>query len=252
MSGWLDPVRAALDAAPGPVRFFVRDDDAGWSNDRLLHLLDLLAERSLPVDLAVIPSELTTDIASRLVARAEAAPRGRIGFHQHGFAHRNHESEGRKCEFGPSRTRSAQGKDIERGWRRLGELLGPLVDPIFSPPWNRCSADTGHCLVDLGFRALSRDVTAEPLGLSRLQEVPVRVDWFAKHKGVRLSREELGRRVAEGLGSREPFGLMLHHAEMDAGEREAAGELLSLMSGSDRVIPVRMGELLDGAGGAGG
>ena len=46
MSSWLQPVEAALDAAPAPVPVFFRDDDAGWGDERLLALLDAFAARS--------------------------------------------------------------------------------------------------------------------------------------------------------------------------------------------------------------
>src|SRR6187200_3310055 len=34
-SGMLVPLRAALDEAPAPVNLFLRDDDAGWEDERL-------------------------------------------------------------------------------------------------------------------------------------------------------------------------------------------------------------------------
>ena len=76
-----------------------------------------------------------------------------VGLHQHGLAHVNHEREGRKCEFGPSRDAAAQRRDIADGRERLAALLGDRVDPIFTPPWNRCTADTGAVLAELGFAA---------------------------------------------------------------------------------------------------
>ena len=41
MSGWLDPLRSVLDASDEQVRFFFRDDDAGWDDDALERLLDV-------------------------------------------------------------------------------------------------------------------------------------------------------------------------------------------------------------------
>jgi hypothetical protein len=43
VSAWLAPLREALDAAPAPVTFFFRDDDAGWRDDRLEALLDVFS-----------------------------------------------------------------------------------------------------------------------------------------------------------------------------------------------------------------
>jgi hypothetical protein len=215
----LDVVRAALDASDGPVTLFFRDDDAGWRTDRLRALLDLFAECALPVDLAVIPAALDRVLADELAQRP-------IGLHQHGFAHLNHEPDGRKFEFGPSRDPRVQRDDIEAGARRLHQLLGDRVDPIFTPPWNRCTVDTGRCLLDLGFSVLSREHKAEPLNLATLAEVPVHVDWCKPDRTGRL---------AKALQHDGPVGVMFHHAVMDAAERARTAGLLSLLAEHPRV-----------------
>ena len=234
MRNWLDPVRNALDSSPEPVTFFFRDDDGGWSDDRLFKLLDLFAAYDLPVDLAIIPQALTTALARRICERIEVN-RERIGVHQHGFAHVNHETEGRKCEFGPARGRELQEHDIAFGKRILAELFGPILQPIFTPPWNRCTRQTGDCLTRLGFRILSRDSSAAPLNISGLSELPVRIDWFAKRKGVRLNANEVGVMIADAVRDAKPVGVMFHHALMDADERRSAGELLALVAAHNRA-----------------
>jgi hypothetical protein len=242
MSAWLDPVRRALDAAPEPIAFFFRDDDAGWSDDRLFRLLDLFAEYDLPIDLAVIPQALTPSLAQKISARVEASG-GRIGVHQHGFAHLNHELEGRKCEFGPARTRAQQERDIISGKSFLAELFGEIVQPIFTPPWNRCTAETGDCLVELSFRILSRDHTAKALNLAGLLELPVCVDWFARRKGSRLNLSQLGSLMADAIKDSCPVGVMFHHALMNAEERSAVADLLGVLAAHDLARCRLMGSL---------
>src|SRR3954467_1577014 len=83
----------SLDRSEAPVDVFFRDDDAGWADERLLELIDRFAAHGLPLDLAVIPMELSAVLAERLAERP-------VGLHQHGYAHTNHQLEGRKCEFG--------------------------------------------------------------------------------------------------------------------------------------------------------
>jgi predicted deacetylase len=224
------------------VLVFLRNDDAGWDDDRLVALLELVAARGLPLDLAVIPRVLTEQLAERLRRRQESG--FILGLHQHGYAHANHEREGPRCEFGPSRTAAEQRLDIESGRRRLLELLGPLVDSIFTPPWNRCTRTTAECLRELGVAALSREARAEPFDVPGLVELPVVVDWFAQRKGVRLSREALGRLFAEAVDFPRPLGVMLHHAELDDDELAAVAELLDLLSGHDAVRAVPMRELV--------
>jgi peptidoglycan/xylan/chitin deacetylase (PgdA/CDA1 family) len=228
----LDALRARLDAAPEPVTFFFRDDDGGWDDARLLELLDRFDRHGLPLDVAVIPCAITEPLARELRARHGGAG-GRLGLHQHGFSHTNHETEGKKHEFGPARSREQQRRDLDEGRQRLHDALGDAVDPIFTPPWNRCTRDTGECLAELGFRILSREARVERLDVPGLAEVPVHVDWFAKRKGVRLDRDSVGGLLAEAVNG-DPMGVMFHHAEMDGGEMEAADELLALLAGHER------------------
>jgi hypothetical protein len=242
MSAWLNQLRRALDVSTCPVAFFFRDDDVGWDDERLFALLDVFAQRAAPLDLAVIPESLTVALAGELRNRAESSP-GHFAAHQHGFAHLNHETEGRKCEFGPARPQTHQRSDIECGRDRLRDLLGPLIKPIFTPPWNRCAGETGDCLVELGFRILSRDATATPIRIPGLMELPIRVDWFAKRKGVRLSQEGLGELLARKINPDEPCGIMFHHAAMDEDERRATGELLELLATHERAKLMMMHEI---------
>ena len=242
MSAWLRPLSAALDAAPEPVTFFFRDDDAGWDDGRLMTLLDVFARRAVPIDLAAIPLDTTPKLAAALLSRAERTQP--LGFHQHGYAHVNHETEGRRCEFGPARPHDAQLRDIRAGRRRLAELLGPALQPIFTPPWNRCTEATGACLVELGIPVLSCDRSATVLDLAGLRELPVQVDWFAKRKGRLLGRHAVGEQLGARAGEPAPLGVMLHHAEMDTEDMTAMADLLDLVCAHDRARCLSMAAVL--------
>jgi hypothetical protein len=230
MKAWLDQVCRELDQVARPAVFFFRDDDAGWADRRLLALLDLFASYGVPLDVAAIPAELSQGVVIELRTRLEAATQ-LLAIHQHGYAHRNHEPEGlRKCEFGASRNSSLQQSDLSAGKQRLFELFGPHVKSIFTPPWNRCSAVTFHCLIEQGFTVLSRDLTVPRRNIAALFELPITIDWFAHHKGIRLGAMELGAAVSAGIRTGEPVGIMLHHALMDLEELQACGELLRLLA----------------------
>jgi hypothetical protein len=239
---WLDPVTTALDAAPAPVDVFFRDDDAGWGTDRLLALLDAFAPHDLPLDLAVIPTALDDALAAELLYRVAAQ---RLYLHQHGYAHRNHEPNGRKFEFGPHRSSAQQRRDIEAGAAHLEELLGNAPEPIFTPPWNRCTADTGAALVELGIGVLSRDRTAVALELDGLRELPVQVDWFAKRKGVPLGRDAVGEQLGARAAEPAPLGVMLHHAEMDTEDLTAMSELLDVICAHERARCLSMAAVVE-------
>jgi len=228
VTAWLDPLRWVLDAAGTPVPFFFRDDDAGWDDPALEALLDTFEPHGLPLDVAAIPTETTPQTARLLVGRRESG-RNDVVVHQHGFAHVNHEPVGRKCEFGDSRGAEQQAADLSRGRSLLSELVGPLP-AVFTPPWNRCAAWTPGVLHELGFRVLSRDLTAGRAEITGLVELPVTIDWFAKRKKVPIDRTARGELLGAAAASGQPVGVMLHHAVTSAAEREDVGALLRLVS----------------------
>ena len=243
---WLDTVRLALDEAAEAGQadvagrdgslcpFFFRDDDAGWRDERLRAVLDRFQTHGLPVDVAVIPTELTPELARELEARVRHTG---VRVHQHGYAHVNHEPLGRKCEFGQARDAAAHARDIAEGQRRMHDAFGAAVDAVFTPPWNRCASNIADALVPLGFEVLSRDSTAAAVDPSKLVEVPVTVDWFGHHKGVRWTRAELGEVIAASIRRDRAVGVMLHHAVSDEADLAAIDELLALVAGHANAHP---------------
>lgn len=229
MSDWHRPVMTALDALPAPVIAFIRDDDAGWDNDRLFALLDTVENAGACIDMAAIPLAISDPLVAALSARLDAAPQ-RLALHQHGCAHLNHESEGRKCEFGPSRSADSQRHDIRGGWLLLQHLFGARAQPIFTPPWNRCAPHTPALLAELGFAALSRDRGAP--AQSALPEIAVDVDWSRRLRdgGPVAAARALADALRERAGDGAPLGLMLHHATMDAQALVQLGDLLERMT----------------------
>jgi peptidoglycan/xylan/chitin deacetylase (PgdA/CDA1 family) len=228
VTGWLDPLRAALDARPEPVWFFFRDDDAGWDDAALEALLDVFEPHGLPLDVAAIPLAVTERTVGLLTGR-QASGRNDVRVHQHGLAHVNHEPEGRKCEFGVSRSPEQQREDVARGREVLHGLFGDLP-AIFTPPWNRCAPWTAEVLRDLGFAVLSRDLSAGLAGVPGLVELPIAVDWFAKRKKVPVDRAGLGELLAEAAAGPGPVGLMLHHEVMSEEDLADLAALLDLVA----------------------
>ena len=238
MRGDLSPVLAALESASHPVDCFIRDDDAGWDSEALFALLDLTQAAGVPIDLAVIPAAVDDALTHRLIERIDARP-GRLGIHQHGLSHANHQTDlasgGRKCEFGPARGPEAQQLDLLRGQALLHERFGSRVDAIFTPPWNRCATHTPELLAGLGWAALSRDRGATPQ--HELRELPVDLDWSRAHRqgGAAAVAEAWAARLRERLADGRAFGLMLHHAAMDGAERALLGRWLAALSTHPRL-----------------
>jgi peptidoglycan/xylan/chitin deacetylase (PgdA/CDA1 family) len=227
MTGWLDPVRAALDTRTGPVSFFFRDDDAGRDDPALAALLEVFEPHGLPLDVAAIPLAATARTVELITGR-HASGRNDLRVHQHGLAHVNHEPEGRRCEFGVSRPPEQQRDDIARGRDVLRGLFGD-VPAVFTPPWNRCAPWTPEVLRDLGFTVLSRDVSAGTAGVPGLLEQPITVDWFAKPKLVPVDRTARGELLAGAAAGPGPVGLMLHHEVMSSQDRTDLAALLALV-----------------------
>lgn len=233
---WLAPVKAALEELKTPRQLFFRDDDAGWADQKLYPLLDIFDQTSTPVDLAVIPNCLTNDLTYSLQARYAAQA---LGLHQHGFQHASHALAGRKCEFGDDRTRQQQYADIEKGHSQLTRAFGAMFDPIFTPPWNRCSSTTIDCLVELEFRALSRDRSADRLDPQTLTEIPIDIDWcrFDDHT-------LLGHALANAINNNRCVGIMLHHAVMSTDCLRALQNLLLMLTRHAQVQCCLLRDLL--------
>jgi predicted deacetylase len=240
VSDWLEPVVRALAAATGPVPWFFRDDDAGWADDALWALLDEFETAGVPIDVAAIPTALTPDAGRRLAARAAG---GLVGVHQHGYAHVDHEPAGRKCEFGAARDAAAQAADVANGRALLEDALGRSIDPVFTPPWNRASADLAGAVLAAGHRVLSRDVSAGRLDGPGLAEVPVTVDWSARRRGVPVAPSARGQAIAAGVAGGGPVGVMLHHATLDATDRAELARLLAALRASGVVRSTRIVDL---------
>lgn len=234
MTAWLDPVRQALDQAQSPVQCFFRDDDAGWDDQRLFELLNLFRQYEVPIDLAVIPTCLSKDLIGRLKLRIYKQDQ-KIGLHQHGYSHTNHQTEGRKCEFGDSREPDQQFSDIEIGQQILKQSFHDSLQAFFTPPWNRCTQATVDVLESLGFSALSRDSSASPLQFNQLREIPVHIDWFCKRKGVRVDFNRIGLQMAEHIQQHNTLGIMLHHQITDAEERNVLAELLNFLTRHESI-----------------
>jgi hypothetical protein len=240
MPDWLQKLADHLDAAPAPIRLFCRDDDAGWADDRLFALLDVFAGTKMPIDLAVIPAALDNPLADELLARKRQAP-GLLGLHQHGYSHTNHEPEQlRKCEFGATRGVIAQASDLACGKQKMDDLLGTANDPVFTPPWNRCSQEAVDCLVELGFEILSRDVSAKPLSTGILKQAPVSINWSRIIKTSHQPESDIADQLVSSFTQNPVTGIMFHHADMAPEHLTGLTQVLNLLHSHPHVQAQRI------------
>ena len=230
----LDTVQETLERKNRPTYIFFRDDDAGWANDRLPALGELFEDRNVPLDMAVIPNELHDECIDQIAGLLHGSP-DLFHIHQHGYSHENHETNGRKSEFGKCRAAQDQFVDIEKGYARLLDIFGDRVEPIFTPPWNRCTQDTVDALNEAGLSILSRDVGAESLALTDLVEIPVAVDWVKLRNADKSGNNESINRLSKHLASADVVGIMLHHEHMDEAELAFLDEVVTVLLGSGNV-----------------
>ncbi len=199
--------------------FWWRDDDAVTVTPQLEQLVDLSAQSSVPVHLAIIPKDADESLAAYL-------PQTRLIPVVHGWAHANHApASEKKSEFRLHRPMQEMIADAQTGMTRLQDLFGGQLRPMFVPPWNRIASEIAQELPGLGFRVLS---TATPRksrfaapGLERVNTHLDPIDW----RGTRglVSPDKLIMQATALLRDRregqadnaEPFGLLTHHLVHD-------------------------------------
>ncbi|MGE3558137.1 MAG: glycosyltransferase [Nitrospira sp.] len=214
---WLTALRLFLDAQEAQGRdlhLFLRNDDVDDDEDALRHLLDLALARSVPMNLEIIPGRLTS-ACTTILKNTLRADHALLSLDQHGWMHRNHEAEGRKCEFGPSRSLSQQLKNIAQGKAILESTFEDLFYPAFTPPWNRCTTDTYRALDELRFQVLSKDRGKDPLSEYGFREISTTLDLYTWKGGARMkSPDTIVQALIEQLDTLSYVGVLLHHKVM--------------------------------------
>lgn len=237
---WQTALRQFLDEKQTEGRelhLFLRDDDVDEDEESLKHLLDLALARGVPMNLEIIPGRLTPACTATLknVLRAD---RALLSLDQHGWIHSNHEPEGRKCEFGPSRSFTQQLNDIAQGKAILESTFEELFFPAFTPPWNRCTTDTYRALDELGFQVLSKDRGKDGITGYRFSEISTTLDLYTWKGGARMKApHEIVQVLISQMDMLPMVGLLLHHKVM---EREAFVFLDQLMAELTRSAAVRL------------
>lgn len=205
------------------MTIFFRADDAGWSHDRFERLADLFAARGHRLNAAAIPLACRQSPPSL----PRGAARDAVEFHSHGWAHLDHETSGKKCEFGASRPLDAVVRELAESRGALAELFGDRYFPAFVPPWNRIDERFVPLLPAAGFRAISRDGSARA-GVPGLAELNVGIDLHTARVPPPATPE--GVLAAAGRAEAPAAGIMLHHARMTGEDFAFLDSLLGLMT----------------------
>ena len=239
----LQALQKGLANGTGTANIFFRADDIGVPGKHFFHLIELFKTHKLPLCLAVVPTWLTSGRFNTLKSHAGAS-NSQWCWHQHGWLHRNHETEGKKQEFGAARAANLQIHDLSNGQSRLNELMGDSFSPFFTPPWNRCSADTLHGLQNLGFKAVSRSKNAKPKSPETLPDFQVNIDLHTRKETEPTSCFNNLLLEIEGGISSSTAGVMIHHQRMNEAAFQFLNLLLKTVSASPTLHPVLFQELL--------
>lgn len=244
-SGLDQAIRRGATAAGDTVRLFFRADDIGVPSKRCTAVLELFQQYSVPLGLAVVPTWISAPRWQSLCAEIDTTKAPLFCWHQHGWAHKNHETQGKKQEFGDSRLAENIAHDILRGRERLQQLLGSAFVPLFTPPWNRCGTAAMELLAASGYSALSRSSGARPSPPSRLADIQINVDLHTrKEPDPRVSARQLFAELEGALASGHA-GIMLHHQRMNHHALDLLECLLGIVTQTFEVHLMKMVDMVD-------
>ncbi len=202
----------------GPIRLWLRDDDAVDPSDKLTSFLDLADHHAIPALLAVIPEQTGEALQTELVARGSGLVRVAV----HGWSHQNHATPpAKKQELGLHRPAETVFAELEAGFSKLECLYKEQFIAMLVPPWNRINPALVDPLATIGYRALStfHDRKSDWKASHALPFHDTHVDiinWKAGSIG-RPSDElfdEMTGLIRTGHGG-HPIGILTHHLVHD-------------------------------------
>jgi peptidoglycan/xylan/chitin deacetylase (PgdA/CDA1 family) len=224
-------LRSAFDRAKirQPVRVFFRADDVAVPGVNFNRMMALFAKYGAPLSLAVVPAWLTPERWAYLKGFEKDNP-SRWCWHQHGWRHANHEVTGKKQEFGETRSAADITQDLTRGKLRLEQIMTEAFYPVFTPPWNRCSARTLQALKELGYAGVSRSRGSRPLSTKGLPDYYVNVDLHTRKEKDPASGWHNLMTEFEQAGASGFCGIMIHHQLMNTAAFEFLEVLLKVLT----------------------
>lgn len=230
-----------------PVRerlVFFRADDIAVPSENFSRLLSLFSRYRIPLSLAVVPAWLTDQRWKQIKILSNDFS-SLWCWHQHGWRHANHAINGKKYEFGQSRSITQIRNDLKNGMNRLKTIMGEHFYPIFTPPWNRCDLNTLNQLKNLGFKAVSRSLESKLIITEQISEYNVNVDLHTRKetdpgRGWDNLLGELNRALKNRL-----CGIMIHHQLMNEHAFDFIEYLFQILKNQSGLKIVHLGEVVD-------
>jgi len=139
------------------VVVFFRNDDVGELTIELISLTEIFIKENVPLNLEVVPKELSNETIIWLKELKEKYPNS-IQIDQHGWSHVPYickEVKSSTGEFGKCRSYEEEYEDILKGKNKLIQEFGSDFSLVFTPPLNDFDEDTLASLQNLGFNIIS-------------------------------------------------------------------------------------------------
>ncbi len=234
---------AELKKTKRPVYILFRADDIGVPGKQFNRLIKVFTHHRAPLSLAVVPVWLTAVRWNTLKTICQG-DQSLWCWHQHGWRHINHETEGKKQEFGSGRPAGAIKNDLIRGRKRLESFMEDDFYQAFTPPWNRCCKNALELLKELGYKALSRKQEALPPTPEGLPEFSVNVDLHTRKESDPVRGwDNLFMELKEAL-SGGFCGIMIHHKRINDSAFDFLGLLLKELAQPNHFYLVNLKDLV--------
>lgn len=238
-----DRLNRILDAAPRESMVFFRADDVAVPGKNMARMLEIFRENNMPLCMAVVPAWLHRQRWAEL--HRQAGDSSQWCWHQHGWRHRNHQSKGKKGEFGNERAAAAKKTDLAKGRERLTEIMGSTFQPFFTPPWNRFDEETGHILRDLDFTGVSRsagELKKVPLP-EDLPDLFINVDLHTRNEACPAEGWGALLKEFEAALATGRCGIMLHHQRANTAAFDFLDLLLKAVATHDTLRPITFADM---------
>lgn len=205
-----------------PFAFF-RDDDVGYSNNIFMELTSYFISRGIPLNAAVIPSEircLDEDVM-------ELLRNPNICILQHGFNHElNYVSGHVRGEFGGLENGIDDEERLNRGWNLLNTAFNSPFKG-FVPPW--------HTFPNMEYLLKNEYRLISGYGIAMRQirgmiSLPVNIDLIEDYDtGKHYCFDRMMRMVETSMRQSGFLGFLLHHNYMSPGDIEYIGKIIDFL-----------------------
>lgn len=189
---------------------FFRNDDLGWMPQQFDKMLSIFRKHQLPLCAAAIPLYCQDTYK----ANHFSSDKDILEVHTHGYSHLDHQSSGKKAEFGAERTVEGVTYDLKKAYAITKSLFPEQFYPAFTPPWNRIEGQFIKLLSGAGFKVLSRD-PGKLANVDSIIDLNIDIDIHTSKKGKITDPLKIISAIEQTWSEKDICGVMLHHKHME-------------------------------------